>query len=135
MGQQIGTDILVRLDPGQLKEIVENSVREHLIQTLSKDPDAVVKAVVDAALKAPSNSYDRNKTLFKDELERQIRELAKDIVTGILTEERPRIEAELRRRITAESLTEAALSQTIDQLGHLYISIEASARVNERADS
>jgi len=116
------SELSIRLAPDQLKSIVEQSVREHLVATLSKDPDAIVKAIVNAALKPEPGSY-RSRSLFAGELDDQIRELAKQIVTEILASERPRIEAELRRRITADLLTEAALKQTIDQMGSLYISI------------
>lgn len=123
-------DLMVRIDPAQLKTLVEDSVRQQLVQALSKDPDAIVRAVVDAALKSGGTGYGR--TPFSTELDKQIREIALEITREILAAERPKIEAELRRRITAELLTEAALKQTIDQMGSLYITVGTPETPDDR---
>lgn len=117
--------LFVQLNPRQVTEAVDLALREAIAKELSRDPDALVKAVIEAALSSRGTGYGSTHSMFKTELDKVIREEALKALTATFEEERPRINAELRRRITAELLTDAVLAQTIDKLQGIYVTVGA----------
>jgi hypothetical protein len=118
-----GGEVFVKLDQAQVKEAVDASVRMAVTEALGRNSDALVKAVVDAALnEQTSNGYNRT-TAFRAALDRTIRDEAQRAVDALLEAERPRIHAVLRERITAERLVERFIDTILETQGGLFVNV------------
>ena len=106
-------DLFVKLDPQKVSGAVDLALREAIAKELGRDPDALVKAVVEAALKeGGTGSYNSRGSLFKLALDKIITEEATARVGQILEEERPRIVEALRNKIDAGALIDSFLERT-----------------------
>lgn len=94
------------------KDIIDAHVKAAVAQTLSKDPSALIKAVVDAAMKqrAP-NSYSSDPPIWDQQVNAMIREVAKQTFDEWLNEMKPVIAKEVRARLAGKNG-----KQTIDDI-------------------
>jgi hypothetical protein len=94
----------VKLEPKQIQNAVDLSIREAVAEVLGKDPDALVKAVVDAALK-PRDSYGRpatGKTPFETAVDRMIHDEATEAVKELVDANRLRIRETIKARVAEQ---------------------------------
>ncbi|MBX3031445.1 MAG: hypothetical protein KF809_14965 [Chloroflexi bacterium] len=106
------SQVTVSVDPAAVKEAIDESVRLAVAQALGPHKDALVKAIVDAALAKPRGGYGQSP--FAQSLDAQIREEAKAAVHELIVEEGPRIRAALKARLTADGMVDAILRQVLE---------------------
>lgn len=114
--------------------IVKSIIETQIIQALNNSPDAIEK-MVKAALSRPvdksgdPNSFSSNKVPFLEWLVgNEIRHAAQIAVGKIVKEQTSRIEAEVRKGLTAESVVSAvtkAFVRATDQDWRINVTFEA----------
>lgn len=124
--------LFVKLEPKQVEGAVDIAVRSALAEVLGRDPDALVKAVVNGALSEPStNGYGRRGTLFAQAIDRLVQEEATSAVKDILETQRPRVRAILVERLTRELDPQKLAGSYADALiaamsSSLYVSVSVN---------
>lgn len=97
------------------KEVIDAHVKAAVVSALNKDPEALVRAVVQAAMNQKDrNSYSSN-TIWDDQVNSMIRAVAKETFDEWLTEMKPTIAKEVRSRL-AEKNGKATIDQIVDKL-------------------
>jgi hypothetical protein len=107
------TQVVMKIPP----EIVQASVKAAVVQALGKDPEALVRAVVDAAMHEKTNSYDRT-TIWDSKVNAAIRDVAAEAFKEWLDEQRPMIRAAVRARLgeSRTKLVDDFASKLVDGL-------------------
>ena len=67
------SELTVKLDPSMVTAYIQTA----MVTALGKDPEALVRAVVDAAMTVKRN-YGEHKTVFQEAMDMMIREVARD---------------------------------------------------------
>ena len=84
------------------KEIIDAHVKAAVITALNKDPEALVRAVVNAAMNEKDRSYS-NFTIWDTQVNSMIREVAKATFDEWLNEMKPTIAKEVRARLAGKN--------------------------------
>lgn len=85
------------------KEIIDAHVKAAVASALNKDPEALVRAVVNAAMSAKDrNNYSSN-SIWDDQVSAMIREVAKATFDEWLNEMKPTIAKEVRARLAGKN--------------------------------
>ena len=133
--------LFVKLEPKQVEGAVDIAVRSALAEVLGRDPDALVKAVVNGALsEAGPNGYGRRGTLFAQAIDRLVQSEATAAVADILEAQRPRVRAILVERLTRELDPQKLAGNYADALiaamsGSLYVSVSVNVTAPPPRDS
>lgn len=94
------------------KDIIDAHVKAAVASVLNKDPEALVRAVVDAAMnERDRNSYSSDPTIWGKQVNQMIREVAKATFNEWLDEQKPVIAKMVRAK-----LTERNGKKTIDDI-------------------
>jgi len=114
-------EMTVKIDP----DVVAAHIRAAVAKALGENPDALVKAVVDEAMKVKQNSYDK-KTVFQTGVENMIREVASKVFREWLDTKRGDIRKAIAARLKAGG--DAFVTQAADKLvaalsDNFYVSI------------
>jgi len=95
--------LFVKLEAKQVEGAVDIAIRSALAEVLGRDPDALVKAVVNAALtERARDGYGSKGTLFAKAIDSLVQDEAKAAVSDIIESQRDRIRAVLVDRLTRE---------------------------------
>ena len=93
------------------REYVEEQIRLAIMQALSKDTEAVVKALVDSALSTKKDSYSKE-TVLQVAYNNMVREAAVEALKDWIAETQPVIKAAVLKKIRATTgLAEELASQ------------------------
>ena len=84
------------------RDIIDAQVRAAVALALNKDPGALVKAVVEAALNQKKDSYSRD-TIWMEQLNALIREVAKEEFTKWCESMRPEIAKLMKAKLGGNS--------------------------------
>lgn len=68
----------IKLDDKDVKKAVDTQLRVSMMEALGKNPDALIKSIVNEALSVKKNSYD-NKTVFQTSIDECIRDAGKEV--------------------------------------------------------
>jgi hypothetical protein len=81
-------------------EVIDAHVRAAVAQVLNRDPEGLVRAVVDAALaqKRPG-AYSSEPPIWQEQVNAMIREVAEATWKEWIDEQRPKIQAAIRARL------------------------------------
>ena len=83
------------------KEIISAHVAAAVMEALGKDPDALIKAVVDEAMRTKKNSYESD-TIFLSGVKELIRQEANTVFKDWLEQKRPIIQKAILTRLKRE---------------------------------
>ena len=86
------------------KDVIDAQVRAAVAVALNKDPEALVRAVVEAAMNAKQNSYDRT-TIWQEEINKMIRQVATDEFKAFLETQRPDIAKLIKEKLAKDTKT------------------------------
>ena len=85
------------------REVIDAHVKAAVMSALNKDPEALIRAVVNAAMNQKDrNSYSQN-TIWDDQVNAMIREVAKATFDEWLNEMKPTIAKEVRARLAGKN--------------------------------
>ncbi len=115
----------VKIDPKEVTKIIDTEVRLAIAKALGEQPENLIKAVVDTAMSAKANSYDR-KTVFQDSVDTMIREEAREVFKEWLSEKRSLIREAIGQRLKAEkdSFIDSIADQLMEGLAKsFYVSV------------
>lgn len=99
------------------KDVIEAQVRAAVAVALSKDPEALVRAVVNAAMDQKDNRGYSGKTIWEEKTNEMIREVAHEAFRGWLEEQRPKIQkAVLARLKSTGDVVEKIAAKFADKL-------------------
>lgn len=98
------------------KDVIDAHVRAAVANVLNRDPEALVRAVVDAALsqKRPG-AYSNDPPIWQEKVNEMIREVASATWTAWIDEQRPKIEAAVRARLDSKQKKDL-ISKVCDRL-------------------
>jgi hypothetical protein len=120
--------LFVKLEPKQVEGAVDIAIRAALAEVMGRDPDALVKAVVNAALSEKRDGgYGPKGTLFAKAIDKLVQDEATAAVGEIIEGQRERIRGLLVDRLTRE-LDPAKLAGTYADA--LIAAIDASMYVS-----
>jgi predicted component of type VI protein secretion system len=86
------------------KEVIDAHVKAAVVAALNKDPEALVKAVVNAAMNQKDrNSYSSDGSIWDQQVNAMIREVAKATFDEWLAEMKPMIAREVRQRLAGKN--------------------------------
>jgi hypothetical protein len=94
--------IELKLDPKDVCRIIDSHVRKAIMEALGKDPESLIKAVVDSAMSAKSSSFS-NKTLFIEASEQMIRDAAREVFKEWLSDKKVLIQNAISKRLKEEN--------------------------------
>lgn len=81
------------------KEVIDANVKAAVVNALNKDPQALVRAVVDAALAQKDNRSYGSKTIWEDKVDEMILNVATETFNEWLNEQKPLIASTVRARL------------------------------------
>lgn len=84
------------------KEVIDAHVKAAVVSALNKDPEALVRAVVHAAMNQKSSNYP-NHCIWDEQVSAMIREVAKGTFDEWLNEMKPIIAKEVRQRLAGKN--------------------------------
>ncbi|HEY3314317.1 MAG TPA: hypothetical protein VGL40_03410 [Bacillota bacterium] len=84
-----------------INDIIKTQIQAAIMQELGKDPQGTIRAVVDAALQAKQNSYDRE-TIFHRQVRDMIQGAASEAFKEWLATNKRQIKKAVAERIKAE---------------------------------
>ncbi len=97
------------------KEVIDAHVKAAVVAALNKDPEALVRAVVQAAMNQKDRNSYSSSTIWDDQVNAMIREVAKATFDEWLTEMKPTIAKEVRSRLAGKN-GKATIDQIVDKL-------------------
>ena len=110
------------------EEIIDAQVRSAVAQALGKNPDVLVRAIVDRAIEKKQDGYSRT-TIFQDELDEMIRAVAKESLAEWLEELRPEIRKQVRATLDKRKKEQVAkmADRLLDSLSNasFYVNIKS----------
>ena len=80
------------------KDIIDAHVRAAVASVLGRDPEVLIRAVVDQAMKQKTNGYG-NTTVWEETVNTMIRDVASETFKTWFEEQRPNIERAVRARL------------------------------------
>ena len=102
------------------REYVEEQIRLAIMQALSKDTEAVVKALVDSALSTKKDSYSKE-TVLQVAYNNMVREAAVEALKDWIAETQPVIKAAVLKKIQATTgLAETIADRVVEGLGQRF---------------
>lgn len=106
------------------RDIIDAQVKAAIAIALNKDPAVLVRAVVDAAMGAKKNSYDRE-TIWQEQVNEMIREVAREQFKEWLVEQRPAVSKMIREKLgkSSKELVDKVAAKMVDGFQNVYISI------------
>jgi hypothetical protein len=106
------------------RDIIDAQVKAAIAIALNKDPAVLVRAVVDAAMSAKKNSYDRE-TIWQEQVNEMIREVAREQFKEWLVEQRPCVSKMIRDKLgkSSKELIDKVAAKMVDGFQNVYISI------------
>lgn len=97
------------------KDIIDAHVKAAIAAALSKDPGELVRAVVDMAMRKPSERNYGRTTVWEDRVTDMIHEVAKGVFDQWLEELKPTIAKEVRQRLAGKN-GRATIDGIVEQL-------------------
>ena len=106
------------------KDVIDAQVRAAVATALNKDPEALVRAVVEAAMAAKKNSYDRE-TIWQEQVNEMIREVAREQFKEWLVEQKPAVSKMIREKLgkSSKDLIDKIAAKMVDGFSNVYLSI------------
>lgn len=106
------------------RDIIDAQVKAAVAIALGKDPEALVRAVVESAMSAKKNSYDRE-TVWQDEVNKMIREVATEQFRAWLVEQKPAIAKLIRTKLAKDTkdLLDKVTTKMAEGFSNLYLSV------------
>lgn len=122
----------INLPKGTVESIVGAHIRATVFEALAKSPEALVKAVVDQALREQRDRYS-GKSVFEEAVSEMIRKTAGEVFQEWLTEQRPLIAKQIRAKFDGSS---KKLVDTIAEklVGHLGGMFHVNVSISEKGD-
>jgi hypothetical protein len=112
------------------KEIIDAHVKAAVASALGRDPSALIKAVVDAAMRQPdSNSYGRQ-TVWESEVNKMILAVAQQTFNEWLEEMKPTIAKEVRSRLAGKNGT-ATINDIVEKLAGALKTFKVNVHIGE----
>jgi predicted RNA-binding protein with PIN domain len=84
------------------KEIIDSHVKAAVAQVLSRDPEALIKAVVDTAMQQKDPGSFGRETIWEKTFNNMVREVAQATFAKWIEEQRPAIERAVRARLDSK---------------------------------
>jgi len=112
------------------KEIITTHVAAAVMEALGKDPEALVTAVVNEAMRQKKNSYDSD-SVFLSGVKTLIREEASAVFKTWLDEKRPIIQRAITKRLRGEEGTfiETVADKLVNGLASsFYVSVSLQTK-------
>lgn len=107
------------------KDVIESQVRAAVAQVLAKDPERLVKVVVDAAMHEKKNSYDRT-TIWEDNVNKMIRGVADAVLAAWIEEQKPNIESAIRAQLNKKSTCQDLAKSIVAKMSRVYCTLDLS---------
>ncbi len=105
------------------QDIIKAHVQAAVASVLTKDPEALVKAVVDAAMTERVNSYDRT-TIWEKKVNEKIRKVADGIFEAWLEEQKPAIEKAVRSQLAKKTTCQDIARNIVKKMSHVYANLK-----------
>ena len=116
----MATDAEVKIQISQ--DIIKAHVQAAVASVLAKDPEALVKAVVDAAMNEKTNSYDRT-TIWEKKVNELIRKVADGVFEAWLNEQKPAIEKAVRTQLSKKSTCQDIAASIVQKMCRVHVDI------------
>lgn len=122
----------INLPKGTVDAIVSAHIRATVFEALAKNPEALVKACVDQALREQRDRYS-GKSIFEEQVSEMIRKTAGEVFAEWLQEQRPLIAKQIRAKFDGSSkkLVDTIAEKLVGHLGglfHVHVSIAEESR-------
>jgi hypothetical protein len=122
MSTNAGNTVSITLPSEITKDIVNAQIKAAVVTALAKDPEKLVAAVVDAAMKQkPERGYSSDPPIWDTMLNNMIREAAQDAFKEWLSDNSAMITRKVRERLTREK------SQFIEKIVDSLVSAAKSS--------
>lgn len=106
------------------RDVIDAQVKAAVAIALNKDPEALVRAVVEAAIGAKKNSYDRE-TIWQEQVNEMIREVAKEEFKAWLAAQRPAVAKMIKEKLgkNSKELIDKVAAKMVDGFQNVWISV------------
>lgn len=83
------------------KDVIDAHVRSAVAAVLNRDPEGLIRAVVDVAMRQPAGGYSRT-TVWEEAVNKMIQDVARATFEKWVEEQKPAIEAAVRARLNGK---------------------------------
>jgi hypothetical protein len=106
------------------RDVIDAQVKAAVATALNKDPEALVRAVVEAAMNAKKNSYDRE-TVWQEQINEMIRAVAREEFKAWLETQRAPIAKMIREKLgkSSKELIDKMAAKMVDGFTNIYVSL------------
>ncbi len=113
-------DLKVQIPENMIQKLVTQELRMAVVKALGKDPEAMVKLVVDAAMSAKAGYG--GQTYFEAEVNKMIRDAAREVFRGWLDEHKHLLREALSQRLNRDGgkFIETVADKIIDGLASSF---------------
>lgn len=105
------------------KEIIDAQVKAAVMGVLAKDTDALIRAVIDAAMNQKVNSYDRT-TIWEQKLNNEIRKVADQYLEEWIQQQKPAIHKALAAKLSQKGTIGQIADGIIAKMSRVYVSLQ-----------
>jgi hypothetical protein len=108
------------------KEVIDAHVKAAVVSALNKDPEALIRAVVSAAMNQKDSHSYSGATIWDQQVNAMIREVAKATFDEWLNEMKPTIQKEVRLRLAGKNgkkTIDDIVEQLSSALGRFQVSV------------
>lgn len=104
------------------KDIIEAQVKAAVMGVLARDSEALVRAVVDAAMNQKRDSYNRQ-TIWEEKLNQMIRSVADQYLEAWIEQQKPAIHKALATKLAQKGTVGAIADGIIAKMSRVYVSL------------
>lgn len=106
------------------EEVITAQVKAAVASVLNKDPERLVRAVVDAAMAQKKDHYDK-RSLWEEELNTMIRAVAREEFVAFLAEQRPGIAKLVREKLggSKSKILDDLVGRVVDGVKNVNVAV------------